>query len=247
MAQGRAPLLGIYNDIKCKRPQKLNQRCTVLSSCARTVRTGTPVRIHGMRISVPQHSVLLSAESMPSSAAFHASKLGPGGVSPRQCDGFEGSWFMVLHLFAFVLQEMRWGLARGSYGARQGGQTVQGCALLKCYEDEWPALIITPSSLRQQWYLALQQVRHTEGSIKEVIEGQWGTERGEEGKREILLPQAAVVPGLAAGAAHRKEIKKRRWGVSKALKGGRKGLVKSSSLGQQWCLALLQVWHTKGM
>jgi hypothetical protein len=37
-------------------------------------------------------------------------------------------------------------------------QTVQGCALLKCYEDEGPALIITPSSLRQQWAIALQQV-----------------------------------------------------------------------------------------
>ena len=38
------------------------------------------------------------------------------------------------------------------------GKTVQGAALLKCYEEEWPALIITPSSLRQQWAIALQHV-----------------------------------------------------------------------------------------
>jgi hypothetical protein len=38
------------------------------------------------------------------------------------------------------------------------GKTVQGCALLACYEDEWPALVITPSSLRQQWADALRKV-----------------------------------------------------------------------------------------
>jgi SWI/SNF-related matrix-associated actin-dependent regulator 1 of chromatin subfamily A len=28
------------------------------------------------------------------------------------------------------------------------GKTVQACALLWCYRDEWPALIVAPSSLR---------------------------------------------------------------------------------------------------
>jgi SNF2 family DNA or RNA helicase len=28
------------------------------------------------------------------------------------------------------------------------GKTVQACALLWCYRDEWPAIIIAPSSLR---------------------------------------------------------------------------------------------------
>lgn len=28
------------------------------------------------------------------------------------------------------------------------GKTVQACALAKCYQDEWPALVVTPSSLR---------------------------------------------------------------------------------------------------
>jgi SWI/SNF-related matrix-associated actin-dependent regulator 1 of chromatin subfamily A len=38
------------------------------------------------------------------------------------------------------------------------GKTVQACALLRCYEDDWPALVITPSSLRGQWEDALKQV-----------------------------------------------------------------------------------------
>jgi SWI/SNF-related matrix-associated actin-dependent regulator 1 of chromatin subfamily A len=28
------------------------------------------------------------------------------------------------------------------------GKTVQACALAKCYQDDWPALIVTPSSMR---------------------------------------------------------------------------------------------------
>jgi SWI/SNF-related matrix-associated actin-dependent regulator 1 of chromatin subfamily A len=28
------------------------------------------------------------------------------------------------------------------------GKTVQACALMQCYRDEWPALIVAPSSLR---------------------------------------------------------------------------------------------------
>ena len=28
------------------------------------------------------------------------------------------------------------------------GKTVQACALMWCYREEWPALIVAPSSLR---------------------------------------------------------------------------------------------------
>ena len=46
------------------------------------------------------------------------------------------------------------------------GKTVQGCALLRCYQADWPALIITPSSLREQWADALHQVgRLTDESL----------------------------------------------------------------------------------
>ena len=38
------------------------------------------------------------------------------------------------------------------------GKTVQACALLQSYRDEWPALIMAPSSLRGQWADALKQV-----------------------------------------------------------------------------------------
>lgn len=38
------------------------------------------------------------------------------------------------------------------------GKTVQGCALLKAYQDEWPALVVAPSSLKQTWADALRKV-----------------------------------------------------------------------------------------
>lgn len=38
------------------------------------------------------------------------------------------------------------------------GKTVQACALLRCYDEEWPALVIVPSSLRGQWSDSLKSV-----------------------------------------------------------------------------------------
>lgn len=37
------------------------------------------------------------------------------------------------------------------------GKTVQACALLKCYSDQLPALIIVPSSMRDTWADALNK------------------------------------------------------------------------------------------
>eukprot|EP00201_Polytomella_parva_P022474 CAMPEP_0175041244 /NCGR_PEP_ID=MMETSP0052_2-20121109/1798_1 /TAXON_ID=51329 ORGANISM="Polytomella parva, Strain SAG 63-3" /NCGR_SAMPLE_ID=MMETSP0052_2 /ASSEMBLY_ACC=CAM_ASM_000194 /LENGTH=606 /DNA_ID=CAMNT_0016303719 /DNA_START=58 /DNA_END=1875 /DNA_ORIENTATION=- len=50
---------------------------------------------------------------------------------------------------------VQFGLKRGGrvlIGDEMGlGKTVQACCLLQCYRSDWPALIITPSSLREQW------------------------------------------------------------------------------------------------
>lgn len=47
---------------------------------------------------------------------------------------------------------MRFGLSRGArilIGDEMGlGKTVQAVALLAAYRDKWPALIVTPASLR---------------------------------------------------------------------------------------------------
>ncbi len=40
------------------------------------------------------------------------------------------------------------------------GKTVQGCALIQCYRDEWPAVVFTPSSLRGQWAEELKKWLH---------------------------------------------------------------------------------------
>lgn len=37
------------------------------------------------------------------------------------------------------------------------GKTVQALAVAKCFEDEWPVLVISPSSLREQWADAIAQ------------------------------------------------------------------------------------------
>jgi hypothetical protein len=54
------------------------------------------------------------------------------------------------------------------------GKTVQGCALLRCYQDEWPALVVAPSSLRQQWADALNKVFWGGVTGSEVVEGSFG-------------------------------------------------------------------------
>ncbi|KIZ01977.1 hypothetical protein MNEG_5987 [Monoraphidium neglectum] len=56
-------------------------------------------------------------------------------------------------MMPFQREGVKFGLARGGrvlVGDEMGlGKTVQACALLWCYRDEWPALIVAPSSLRR--------------------------------------------------------------------------------------------------
>lgn len=50
------------------------------------------------------------------------------------------------------------------------GKTVQGCALLHCYQEEWPAVIVAPSSLRQPWADALKRVSNCAAFVFEESE-----------------------------------------------------------------------------
>lgn len=56
---------------------------------------------------------------------------------------------------------VRFGLSRGCrvlIGDDMGlGKTVQACALIHCYREKWPVLIVTPASLRDQWAEALHR------------------------------------------------------------------------------------------
>eukprot|EP00878_Enallax_costatus_P037737 GHUV01042695.1.p1 GENE.GHUV01042695.1~~GHUV01042695.1.p1 ORF type:complete len:120 (-),score=29.36 GHUV01042695.1:337-696(-) len=58
-------------------------------------------------------------------------------------------------MMPFQREGVKFGLRAGGrvlIGDEMGlGKTVQACALAKCYQDEWPALIVAPSSLR--WVL----------------------------------------------------------------------------------------------
>lgn len=55
-------------------------------------------------------------------------------------------------MMPFQREGVRFGLRAGGrvlIGDEMGlGKTVQACALAKCYQDEWPALVVAPSSLR---------------------------------------------------------------------------------------------------
>ena len=55
-------------------------------------------------------------------------------------------------MMPFQREGVKFGLRAGGrvlIGDEMGlGKTVQACALAKCYQDEWPALIVAPSSLR---------------------------------------------------------------------------------------------------
>ncbi|KAK9844573.1 hypothetical protein WJX74_004176 [Apatococcus lobatus] len=63
------------------------------------------------------------------------------------------------NLMPFQRAGVQFALQRGGrvlIGDEMGlGKTVQAVALLACYRADWPALIITPSSLREQWADAL--------------------------------------------------------------------------------------------
>ena len=37
------------------------------------------------------------------------------------------------------------------------GKTVQALALMSCYEEDWPCLILVPTSLRDAWHEALRR------------------------------------------------------------------------------------------
>eukprot|EP00882_Tetradesmus_deserticola_P023136 GHRQ01025174.1.p1 GENE.GHRQ01025174.1~~GHRQ01025174.1.p1 ORF type:complete len:145 (+),score=67.83 GHRQ01025174.1:528-962(+) len=55
-------------------------------------------------------------------------------------------------MMPFQRQGVQFGLRAGGrllLGDEMGlGKTVQACALAKCYQAEWPVLVVTPSSLR---------------------------------------------------------------------------------------------------
>lgn len=49
------------------------------------------------------------------------------------------------------------------------GKTVQACALVRCYRQEWPLLVVTPSSLRETWADALSKWIHVPRSRMLVV------------------------------------------------------------------------------
>eukprot|EP00879_Flechtneria_rotunda_P033580 GHRR01037205.1.p1 GENE.GHRR01037205.1~~GHRR01037205.1.p1 ORF type:complete len:626 (+),score=250.64 GHRR01037205.1:205-2082(+) len=77
-------------------------------------------------------------------------------------------------MMPFQREGVKFGLRAGGrvlIGDEMGlGKTVQACALAKCYQAEWPVLVVTPSSLRLSWGAALYDwLRVTEDRVLVVL------------------------------------------------------------------------------
>ncbi|GIM17500.1 hypothetical protein Vretimale_20047 [Volvox reticuliferus] len=72
------------------------------------------------------------------------------------------------------------------------GKTVQACCLLKCYSEDWPALVVVPKSLRETWADALfMWLKLTDQDVF-VINGPLDIEKL-RGSQPLLRPQVIVV------------------------------------------------------
>ena len=79
-------------------------------------------------------------------------------------------------LLPFQREGVRFGLARRGrmlLADEMGvGKTVQAIALLACFQDEWPALVVAPASLRLVWAEELARwLPHLRPAHVHVVEG----------------------------------------------------------------------------
>jgi SWI/SNF-related matrix-associated actin-dependent regulator 1 of chromatin subfamily A len=100
-------------------------------------------------------------------------------------------------MFDFQRQGVMYALRRGGralIGDEMGlGKTVQACALLSCYRDEWPALILVPTSLREAWRNALQSWLEVEDSDIACVGAASEAWKLDEGKKFNVVPYSLVV------------------------------------------------------
>eukprot|EP00854_Cymbomonas_tetramitiformis_P023699 gene23699-28724_t len=80
---------------------------------------------------------------------------------------------MEAKMFPFQRDGVRFALRHGGrvlFGDEMGlGKTIQAIATLACYQEDWPCLLVVPSSLRSQWASALHQWLHIRESDIKVI------------------------------------------------------------------------------
>ncbi|KAL0034775.1 hypothetical protein WJX77_006947 [Trebouxia sp. C0004] len=102
-------------------------------------------------------------------------------------------------LMGFQREGIKFALKRGGrllVGDEMGlGKTVQAIGIMACYKDEWPCIIITPSSLREQWADALHQwLGITDDCVHMVTKGK---DCQLEGKKfQFLITSYNFVPKL---------------------------------------------------
>ena len=92
-----------------------------------------------------------------------------------------------------VMYELRRG-GRALIGDEMGlGKTVQACALLACYKDECPALILVPTSLREAWRNALQSWLDADDGDIAVVGAANEAKKLDEGRMYNIVPYSLCV------------------------------------------------------
>jgi len=113
--------------------------------------------MHALKHSIPNIIVNIEPLSTTASSVISASSSMPDD-SARYC---HIPTDLEEQLMEFQREGVKFALKHGGrvlIGDEMGlGKTVQAIALLAAYKDEWPALIVTPSSLREQWADALHR------------------------------------------------------------------------------------------
>jgi SNF2 family DNA or RNA helicase len=93
---------------------------------------------------------------MQCTASVTAGRHGRYCIQPPVApEGAEQADSLADRLRPFQREGVKFGLRAGGrllIGDEMGlGKTVQACALAKCYQQEWPVLVVAPSSLRWGW------------------------------------------------------------------------------------------------
>ncbi|GIL87092.1 hypothetical protein Vretimale_14249 [Volvox reticuliferus] len=80
------------------------------------------------------------------------------------------------------------------------GKTVQALTLVSCYPEDWPLLVVCPTSLRHTWVMAIQtwtsarQIATFGSSPPPQIGTDWPPRRGWPWDRGIPRREAATSP-----------------------------------------------------
>lgn len=116
-----------------------------------------------MPVPIVQRALAVMTQLERAAAAAAATSDGGGDLGDL---GVEAAYERIPEtlrdaMFPFQREGVKFGLARGGrvlIGDQMGlGKTIQALALVSCYPEDWPCLVLVPTSLRDAWESALRR------------------------------------------------------------------------------------------